>query len=97
MSSGSVLHQRRKRVFEIIEIGAPEDYVSRAYDLVNMLSIIVNLTVSILYTFEEFRVSHGVLLLTIEAVTVAFFAVDYILRLWIATFLRPKLSEPKAL
>ena len=71
---------RRKRAFEIIEIGVPDDYISRIYDIINMLSILINLIVSVLYTFEEFRTPYGGLLLTIEAITVAFFAVDYICR-----------------
>ena len=91
------LSQTRKRIFEIIEIGAPDDYVSRIYDVINLLSIVVNLTVSILSTFDQFQAQYGVLLLTIEEITVAFFAVDYLLRLWTAQCLRPKLSEPKAL
>ena len=88
---------RRKRVFEIIEIGAPDDFVSRAYDVINMLSIIVNLFVSILYTFETCRSRYGDLLLSIEAVTVAFFAVDFLLRIWTAKWLYPKKSELRAL
>lgn len=41
----------RRRVFEIIEIATFDDHISRIYDIWNMLSIIINLTVSILYTF----------------------------------------------
>ena len=85
-----------KRIFEIIEVGAPDDVVSRCYDIVNMLSIIINLLVSILYTFEGIRVVYGPMLLKIEATTVAFFAIDYILRLWTAKFLYPKLTKKKA-
>lgn len=62
-----------------------------------MLAIVVNLTLSILYTFEEFRVPYGEVALSIEAVTVAFFALDYTLRLLTARIKYPKLSEPKAL
>ena len=51
--------QRRKRTFEIIEIGAQDDLVSRVYDIFNMLSIVLNLAVSILYTFEEYRTAYG--------------------------------------
>lgn len=86
----------RKRAFEIIEIGVPEDYVSRIYDIANMISILVNLVVSILYTFDKYRNAYGSLLLAIEAVTVAFFAIDYILRLWTAKYLYPKKSELSA-
>ena len=49
----------RKRIFEIIEIGSPEDRPSRIYDFFNMLAIVANLSISILYTFEEFRTAFG--------------------------------------
>lgn len=45
--------RRQKRVFEIIEVGNDFDYISRAYDYVNAFSIILNLVVSIMYTFPE--------------------------------------------
>ncbi|MBQ8143801.1 MAG: ion transporter [Butyricicoccus sp.] len=88
--------RRRKRTFEIIEIGAQDDFVSRVYDVFNMLSIIINITVSILYTFPKYRNAYGDLLLTTEAVTVAFFAVDFALRLITAKHLYPKKTEGRA-
>jgi len=97
MPKPSAVSTIRKRIFEIIEVGAPGDYVSRAYDIVNMLSIVINLVVNILYTFEEIRIDHGTLLLSIEAITVAFFALDYLLRLLTAHHRFPKFSERKAL
>lgn len=45
----------RKRLNEIIEVAAPEDKASRAYDLLNMLTIVVNLIISLAYTFETIR------------------------------------------
>lgn len=93
----SVWLKRRKRVFEIIEVGAPDDYVSRIYDFFNSFVIILNLTVSVMYTFQTMRQEHGPLLLSIENATVAFFAVDYLLRLWTARFLYPQISTGKAL
>ena len=87
----------RKRIFQIIEVGSLDDYPSRIYDFVNMLAIVANLTLSILYTFEEFRVPYGHLALTIEAVTVAFFALDYFLRLFTAKIRYPKFGEGRAL
>jgi len=92
----SAWNRRRKRVFEIIEIGLPGDRASRVYDVFNILSIVINLVVSVMYTFDEVHARFGPWLVTIEAVTVAFFAVDYLLRLWTARFLRPSLSEPAA-
>ena len=87
---------RRKRVCEIIEVGRDRDWASRLYDVINALVIVINLTTSILYTFDELSARYGTLLLTVEAVTVAFFAVDYCLRLWTAPVLRPKLSPVRA-
>ena len=87
---------RRKRLFEIIEIGLPGDVASQVYDTFNILSIVINLVVSVMYTFDDLHAKFGPWLVTVEAITVAFFAVDYALRLWTAKFLRPSLSEPKA-
>lgn len=89
--------KRRKRLFEILEVGHDLDFVSRAYDYVNAFSIILNLVVSIMYTFSELREQHGQLFLLLEAITVAFFAIDYILRLCTARFLYPEVSEGRAI
>ncbi len=86
----------KKRVFEIIEIGAPEDYTSRAYDLAGVLAILVNIIVSIAYTFEEARTACGQTLLLLESITVAFFALDYVLRLWTIKYLHPNMSPKES-
>lgn len=96
MADKSTWLRRRKQIYKIIEVGVPGDRASRIYDLLNSLAIIVNLTVSVLYTFEEFRLNYALPLLTIEEITVAFFAADYLLRLWTARFLRPALKERQA-
>lgn len=87
----------RRRIFTIIEIGTTGDYASKTYDLIYCLAIIVNLAVSILYTFDTVAQSHGALLLRIESVTIVFFAVDYFLRLWTAKYLHPSLPQWKAI
>ena len=91
------LNAVRKRAFEIIEVGKEYDTPSRVYDFVNMLAIVVNLTISVLYTFVELRVKYGALALAVEEVTVAFFAVDYLLRLFTAKIQYPKEKELGAL
>lgn len=96
MADKSTWLARRKRVSEIIEVGYDQDWPSRIYDLVNALAIFINLTASILYTFEQLRGQYGALLLTVESVTVAFFTVDYCLRLWTARALYSSRSEVKA-
>lgn len=89
--------KRRKRIFEIIEVGTDFDYISRGYDMVNAGAIILNLLASILYTYEEIRVVWGSLLVTIELITIIFFTIDYALRLWTARFLYPQMLEKRAI
>ena len=88
--------QRRRRMSEIVEAGAADDFVSRTYDVLSTLVLLINVVVTILYTFDSAELRFGKELLFIEAVTVAFFAVDYALRLWTAPFIRPNLSPGRA-
>ncbi len=89
--------KRRKRIFEIIEVGNDLDYVSRAYDFFNAFVIIINLTVSILLTFSELVQQYGIVLRILEEATVAFFGIDYVLRVWTARYLYPELKESNAI
>lgn len=89
--------RRRKRVFEIIEVGNDLDKFSRLYDFINAFTIVVNLIVSIMMTYTEIRERYGSVLVWVETVTVAFFAVDYVLRIWTARFLHPELTEIHAI
>jgi len=79
---------RRKRISEVIEVGSSGDWISRGYDIFSTLILLVNLTATVLYTFDYMEDNFGGLLLAAEAVTVAFFAVDYALRIWTAKYSR---------
>ena len=87
----------RRRIFEITEIGYTGDFLSRFYDLFSSFVLIVNLTVSVLLTFEDITAKYGPLLLTLELLTVIFFAVDYVLRFISAKYEYPNLTEPQAM
>ena len=89
--------KKRRRIKEIIEVGSDIDFLSRAYDYINAGAIIVNLLFSILYTFAEMREKYGTLIEVVEGITVAFFAVDYLLRIITAGELYDELSEAHAL
>ncbi len=89
--------ERRKRLFHIIEVGYDLDYVSRVYDFINVGALLLYLAASILYTYESIQSEYGAVLLLIERITVVFFAVDYVLRLFTAKHLYPKMSERRAL
>lgn len=97
METTNLWERRRRRIFAIIEVGTTGDRISWFYDILYTLMIFTNLAVSIMYTFDGLEQRYGALLLHIEAVTVAFFAVDYCLRLWTAKYLHPNLSEPRAI
>lgn len=96
MGRKNTWERRRRRAFEIIEVGGAGDYSSRAYDIVSALAIVVNLAASVLYTFEDVQSVWGGWLVVTEGTTVAFFALDYVLRVWTAKFQSPDLPEPRA-
>lgn len=89
--------QRRKRIGQIIEVGSGGDLPSRLYDIVSTLLLLINLTVTIMYTFDSMELRFGSALLFIEDATVAFFAVDYVLRVWTARIIYPGIGERRAI
>lgn len=89
--------RQRKRLFHIIEVGSDFDRHSRFYDYENAAAIILNLTATILMTFEEIRVPYGHLLNFVIQLTLIFFIVDYVFRIWTAKFQYEAFSEGKAI
>ena len=87
----------RKRLFHIIEVGSDFDEQSRWYDYENAAAIILNLIVTILFTFEEVRASYGTILIVIEQITILFFIQDYFFRLWTAKYMYEAFPEWKAI
>lgn len=94
---GKKINKFRKRLFEIIEIGSDLDAISRIYDFVSAFAIVINIIASVMYTYDHLRLEYGKALIIIEQVTVAFFAIDYILRVFTAKFLYAKETESKAI
>ena len=95
-NSETLRERRRKRVFEIVEIGAADDALSRGYDFFGSFVVVLALAASVAATFDGAEARCGVLLNTVEIVTSAFFAVDYALRVWTARCLYPTLTPGKA-
>ena len=96
MKSKLPLTERRRRVYEIVEIGAAGDRISRAYDLFYTLTILLNLTATILDTYDAIQARYAAALNAVELVTVAAFAVDYVLRLYTADFHYHGMNRGKA-
>ena len=87
----------RTGLFELIEIGSNYDTWCWGYDFFNTFTILLNLAVSIMYTFDNMEMKYGPLLLTLERLIVAFFAIDFLLRVFTAKYLYPDVSEPRAI
>ena len=85
----------KRRIFDIIQIGNKDDFISRSFDWFIVTIIILNILTVFLDTFEELA-GLKPLFRTIEAVTVAVFCVEYILRIWTADMLYPEKKGIKA-
>ena len=90
-----ISEQKRKRIFEIIQIGRKEDAPSRAFDYFIVTVILCNIAVLFLETFDSLEKYRG-LFETIEIMTVLIFCVEYILRIWTADLLYPGEKRGKA-
>lgn len=89
------LNLRKKRIFEVIQIGNKEDIMSRTCDFVIVMAIILNIIVLFAGTFEEM---HGFMpiLKVIEAITVVIFCIEYVIRVWTAEYLYPDAKKISA-
>ena len=85
----SVSETKRKRIFEIIQIGNKEDLPSRAFDIGIVIAIVLNIAVLFLDTFDQLSAYDGVFR-TVEIVTILIFCVEYALRIWTADLLYPE-------
>ncbi|MCF0145498.1 MAG: ion transporter [Eubacterium sp.] len=88
---------KRKRLFEIINIGAGDDPVSRAYDIIMSCLVVLYLVISILETFDSILLRFGHVFAVLEVILVIVFTVDYILRIFTAKYLYPTKSEGEAI
>ena len=82
------MNKYKKKIFNMIEIGNKDDKISRTFDIVIVLAIVLNLFAILADTFDEMQPCHG-LLDVIELVTIIIFTIEYILRLWTSEYLYP--------
>ncbi len=87
----------RQRLFNMVSVGVVNDPINQFYDIISTGALLINLVAAIMDTFDGLHSQYGDEFKMIEAITVAFFAVDYVLRLLTAKELHPKLSEKDAL
>lgn len=86
---------KKKRIFDIIQIGRKNDVASRAFDIFIVLVIITNIGVLFLETFEGLN-AYKPLFKALETITIVIFCVEYLLRIWTAEYLYPGKGAFKA-
>lgn len=87
---------KKKRIFDIIQIGQREDVPSRVFDIFIVTVILLNITVLFLETFKELSSLYRSFSI-IEDITMLIFLAEYLLRIWTAEFLYPNKSRPAAI
>ena len=83
------MKQFKRRLFEIIQLGYKEDRISRACDYLIVMTILVNLAILVINTFD-FSSKIQVYLDVTEAVTVVLFIIEYVLRIFTADLRYPE-------
>lgn len=84
---------RKLRTFQILEIAEPGDTASRAFDVFIFILIGINVLAVVLETVGDLRARYADWFGLFEAVSVAVFTVEYVLRLWSITVV-PRFSRP---
>ena len=77
----------RMKAYHLIDISDMSNSLNRSYNIIYTITILLNIFVSVLITFESIRINYDNLLRFIENATVIFFTIDYILRIWTAKYL----------
>ena len=86
----------RQEIFNIIQIGHKGDVASRTFDIFITATILINVLVMVLQTYEQFS-PYADLLNALSLTTILIFCVEYVLRIWTADLLYPEDSCPKAI
>ena len=82
--NGQKLTGLRQRLFKMVSVGVVDDRINQGYDVISTGLLLLNLIGAFAGTFDDYAAKYGVLLHHIEAFTVAFFAFDYVLRIYTA-------------
>lgn len=85
----------KKKVFDIIEIGNKDDKLSMTFDVVIVVTIVLNLFVTLADTFSEMA-RYKELLDAIELITIIIFTIEYFLRVWTSEYLYTERFERDA-
>ena len=73
----------------MVSVGVVDEPINQAYDIISTGALIINLAAAIMNTYDNLNARYGTVFSIIEKVTVAFFAIDFLLRLITAAELYP--------
>ena len=79
----------KERIFNIIQIGDKSNRISRGFDIFITITILLNIAVTFLQTFEQLSNLRG-FFDVVEYVTILIFCGEYLLRIWTADYLYPE-------
>lgn len=85
----------KEKIFNIIQIGDKSNRVSRFFDIFITITILSNILVTFLQTFEALRNLFPIFK-TVEYLSIFIFCVEYLLRIWTADDLYPNLNKGRA-
>ena len=85
----------KEKIFNIIQIGDKSNRISRAFDIFITFTIICNIIVTFLETFDQLT-SFGGLFTMLEHTSVLIFCIEYALRIWTADCLYPEKTPGRA-
>ena len=85
----------KEKIFNIIQIGDKSNRVSRIFDIFITITIISNILVTFLQTFEALRDLFPIFKM-VEYLSLFIFCVEYLLRIWTADDLYPNLNKGQA-
>ena len=87
----------RKRIFSMVSVGVIDEPINQAYDVISTGALIINLAAAILNTYDNLNAQYGAAFALVEKITVAFFAIDFILRILTADELYSDVSTGVAI
>lgn len=85
----------KERIFNVIQIGDKSNRISRGFDIFITITILSNIAVTFLQTFEQLSNLSG-FFVVVEYATLLIFCGEYLLRIWTADYLYPEKSKTRA-
>lgn len=86
----------RRKIFKMVSVGVVDIFINQFYDVLSTSTLVINLIITVMNTYEALRSRYSVIFDSVELITVVFFAIDYVLRLYTARCLYPNKKHAAA-